>query len=160
MNTVRTIIGAAICVVVQIGLTYSIELALAWIIVSIFYYHENETLVFAFSAGLLHDIISTPFGYHLILYTALALIGSILVKVAITHRSPIAFCALGVLLSILFFGFSFLLTNVYEIIHTGDFFTLSVRQWMRFMMIHSISISMISFLFYGSFNRFLSMRRY
>lgn len=160
MGSVRTFIGAALCVMVQIGLMHSIELALAWIIISIFFFDENKTLFFAVTAGLLHDTVSMPFGYHLILYIILALIGNVLVKVAITHRSPIAFCALAALLLILFFTFSFLLTNGYEMIQTGDFLTLSIQQWIRFMIINAVSISVSALIFYAILNRFLTTRRY
>lgn len=137
----RILFGAALLVAIQVGLLHWVELTVAWLVVSCFYFDEEETLQLAFFAGLFLGFVSTPFGYHLLLYVFLALIGIVLVRTIMTHRSYAAFLALCSILIPLFIVVNFFVLDAYTYIAHGRLIAVFDRELVLNGLWHGIVIA-------------------
>lgn len=112
-----------ICVVVlfvQLVVVPSIDIFLVGIILTTFFYHNEQGIAFALLGGFLRDLFYATYGFHIVLYALIALIGILLIQSIITHRSFWGFAgfSLILLLSAYLITFAFAFTAG-MVLHAG-----------------------------------------
>lgn len=87
MRTISILLICMAAVFIQISFIPQADIVIVGIILAVFFYTDKESMMIALIGGSLRDMVYPTFGFHLIMYPVVALIGALALKTIISHRT-------------------------------------------------------------------------
>lgn len=146
---------------VQLVFAPGIDFFIVGIVVSVFFYSDTDSLAFASIGGVLRDFFYPLFGIHIVLYPLIAIVGLIVIKTVITHRTLWGY--IGLSIGTIFFAdvLKVLMLLASTVFFHGQgssvFFGLKEIAYLASSSIGAFGICLLAYIF---FDKMHHMRRY